>query len=55
MMDFLEETGFTIEQATGQHDDFPITSAAAHPYEHGKPFIIDGRVHQPTHADARIS
>jgi hypothetical protein len=41
MTEFLEETGFTIEQATGQDDEIPIAFIAAHPYEHGRPFVTD--------------
>jgi hypothetical protein len=41
MTNFLEEMGFTIEQATVQDDYLPITTVAAHPYEHGKPFVTD--------------
>jgi hypothetical protein len=41
MTEFLEEMGFTIEQATGQDDELPIASVAVHPYEHKKPFITD--------------
>jgi hypothetical protein len=52
MMDFLEETDFTIEHATWQDDDLPIATVAAHPYEHGKPFVTDED--QPTHAYACI-
>jgi hypothetical protein len=39
--DFLEEIGFTLQQAAGYTDDLPHTTIVGLPYEHGKPFAND--------------
>jgi hypothetical protein len=40
-MEFMQETGFTYEQAAKQTDDNPFAEVVGLPYEYGKPFITD--------------
>ena len=38
-VEFLQETGLTLEQAQGVTEDIPRAEVVAVPYEHGKPFV----------------
>ena len=40
-MEFMQETGFTREQAAGETNDIPSTQVVALPYVHGKPFVTE--------------
>ena len=41
MIEFLLETGLTLEQAQGRMEDIPRAEVVAVPYKHGKPFVTE--------------
>ena len=41
MVEFLQETGLTLELAEGRMEDIPRAEVVAVPYKHGKPFVTD--------------